>query len=116
MSTNNRRQNKSFSVKINIRESNTTSFDVLFRACDVMERIGGPGLDPYYSLIEGGRNGWLFHEMEDLFYYMQILTQGEDTATSRVVSNKIKIAQLPDLMRACGFYPTEFEVMYHLFE
>lgn len=71
---------------------------------------GGTDLEPYYCLIEGGRNGWLFAEMQDLFYYMQILHHGENTITRRQVSDYIPIEELPDLMRACGFYMSDFEV------
>lgn len=71
---------------------------------------GGVDLEPYYGLIEGGRNGWLFAEMQDLFYYMQILHHGENTITRRQVSDNIPIEELPDLMRACGYYMSEFEV------
>lgn len=49
--------------------------------------------------------------MQDLFYYMQILHQGENTVLPRVVSDQIPVSELPDLMRACGFYPSEYEVI-----
>lgn len=75
-----------------------------------MEKIGGIELYPFYCLIEGGLKGWLFKEMQDLFYYMQILHQGENTPLPRVVSDVIPVSELPDLMRAVGFYPTEYEV------
>lgn len=48
--------------------------------------------------------------MQDLFYYMQILHHGENTITRRQVSDYIPIDELPDLMRACGYYLSEFEV------
>lgn len=76
-----------------------------------MAKLGGVGLEPYYCLIDGGQDGWLYSEMKDLFYYMQILHQGENTAAPRVVSTKIPLYELSDLMCACGFYPTEFEVI-----
>lgn len=72
-------------------------------------------MDPFYCLIEGGVNGWLFSEMKDLFYYMQILHQGENTVLPRVVSDRVPLVELPDLMRACGYYPSEFEVDFFYF-
>lgn len=81
-----------------------------FRAVDNLEALGGHNLEPYYCLIEGGSTGWVFKEMQDLFYYMQILHQDENTLVQRFASDKIPCVELPDLMRACGFYPTEFEV------
>ncbi|KAF5290022.1 hypothetical protein FQR65_LT11688 [Abscondita terminalis] len=59
-------------------------------------------IEPYYSLIEGGLDGWLFKEMQDLFYYMQILHQGENTVLPRIVSDYIPVSEFPDLMRAVG--------------
>nr|XP_022914074.1 cilia- and flagella-associated protein 251-like [Onthophagus taurus] len=79
-------------------------------AVENMEIVGGKEINPYYCLIEGGSQGWLFKEMQNLFYYMQILHQGENTQLPRIVSENIALTELPDLMRACGFYPTEYEI------
>jgi hypothetical protein len=35
--------------------------------------MGGAALEPYYCLVEGGRPGWLFQEIRDLFYYIQVI-------------------------------------------
>lgn len=48
--------------------------------------------------------------MKDLFYYVQILQQGEQVCASRIVKKYININEIPELLRACGFYPTEFEI------
>ncbi|KYB25656.1 WD repeat-containing protein 66-like Protein [Tribolium castaneum] len=77
---------------------------------ETMHILGGVELQPYYCLIEGGRAGFLYQEMRDLFYYMQILQQGEQICAPRVVSNCINLGELPDLMRACGYYPSEYEI------
>ncbi|RZC43286.1 WD repeat-containing protein 66-like, partial [Asbolus verrucosus] len=77
---------------------------------ETMYQLGGEELQPFYCLIEGGCNGFLYQEMRDLFYYMQILQQGEQVCVPRVVSNRINIGELPDLMRACGYYPSEYEI------
>ncbi|XP_043250372.1 cilia- and flagella-associated protein 251-like [Colletes gigas] len=75
-----------------------------------MASLGGKSLSPYYGLIEGGRNGWLISEMKDLFYYAQILHQGENTTATRIVSEKVAIKQIPNLMRAIGYYPSNKEI------
>lgn len=91
------------------------SYYLFFSAVETFCAYGGTDLEPYYSLIQGCRNGWLFAEMQDLFYYMQILHHGENTITRRQVSDYIPIDELPDLMRACGYYLSEFEVnLLHL--
>lgn len=74
-----------------------------------MHLMGGKELEPYYCLIEGGKNGWLFQEIKDLFYYMQILEQ-DNVELPRSVTDTIKVTDLPQLVRTCGFFPTEFEV------
>lgn len=75
-----------------------------------MEKRGGIELAPFYTLIDGGMDGWLAKEMLEMFYYMQILNQGEDSQERRRITNKIQLTELPLMMRAVGFYPTEYEV------
>lgn len=59
--------------------------------------------------------GWLFQEMQDLFYYMQILHQGENSPLPRKASSKISVTELPNLMRLVGFYPTEYAVRIYIY-
>ncbi|KZC04530.1 WD repeat-containing protein 66 [Dufourea novaeangliae] len=80
------------------------------RSVDILAHQGGNGLSPYYCLLEGGRDGWLIHEMKDLFYYAQILHQGENTTATRIVSDKVSAKQIPNLMRAVGFYPSNEDI------
>ncbi|KAK9722521.1 WD domain, G-beta repeat [Popillia japonica] len=85
-------------------------WEINTEAVENLIKVGGKELEPFYCLIEGGANGWLFTEMQNLFYYMQILHQGENSQLPRNVSDCIALTEVPDLMRACGFYPTEYEV------
>ncbi len=48
--------------------------------------------------------------MEEYFYYCQLQNQDIDTMETRLVSTRIPLADVPFLMRALGFYPTEQEV------
>ncbi|CAG9864831.1 unnamed protein product [Phyllotreta striolata] len=79
------------------------------KSVEIMKCLGGKELDPFYCLIEGGYHGWLFHEIKDLFYYMQILQQ-ENIDLPRRVSDSISISEIPDLFRTIGFYPSDFEL------
>merc|ERR1711991_86864 len=54
--------------------------------------------------------GPFYEDMKDYFYYAQILTQGENTTAERDVGDYVHVDRLPDIMRALGFYPTEFQV------
>lgn len=75
-----------------------------------MAQLGEEGLSPFYCLIEGGEKGWLANEMKDMFYYAQILHQEENTTVPRIISNTVVVEQIPNLMRAIGYYPTNKEV------
>lgn len=81
------------------------------RSVDIMAQLGGEGLSPFYCLIEGGKNGWLMNEMEDLFRYAQILRRGEYTTAVEVASDTVGVEQIPNLMRAVGYFPTNKEVV-----
>ncbi|PAA87973.1 hypothetical protein BOX15_Mlig030593g1, partial [Macrostomum lignano] len=77
---------------------------------DAQSKLGGPDLIPFYSLLEGGREGELFKELEDYFYYAQLRAQGIDSMETRWVSERIPIAEIPFVMRGLGFYPSEQEI------
>ncbi|XP_017757686.1 PREDICTED: WD repeat-containing protein 66-like [Eufriesea mexicana] len=80
------------------------------RSVEVLAHLGGRGIAPYYCLLEGGRNGWLINEMKDMFYYAQILHQGENMTGPRVLSETVSTKEIPNLMRAVGYYPSNEEI------
>ena len=43
-----------------------------FSALEAQVKLGGENLLPFYGLLDGGREGELFKELEDFFYYAQI--------------------------------------------
>jgi hypothetical protein len=91
---------------------------------------GDDGLEPYFTMLPGGKSGWLMREMQEMFFYLQILAAGVDSAQEKQVGGPqfannlsmienllpiqieqfINIADAPDFMRGLGFYPTEFQV------
>ncbi|XP_018056834.1 PREDICTED: WD repeat-containing protein 66-like [Atta colombica] len=83
---------------------------IKLKSVDIMARLGGKGLSPFYCLIKGGKKGWLANEMKDLFYYAQILHQGENTTAARIISDTVVVEQIPNLMRAIGYFPTNKEI------
>lgn len=88
---------------------------LVIRSVDVLAQLGGEGLAPYYCLIDGGEKGWLINEIKDLFYYAQILHQGENVVAPRVISDTVSTKEVPNLMRAVGYYPSNEEVIILFF-
>ncbi|XP_067861898.1 cilia- and flagella-associated protein 251 isoform X2 [Heptranchias perlo] len=79
-------------------------------AHEAVSALGGEALIPFYGLLEGGRDGELFREMEDYFYYSLLRYQHVGTMETREVSTHIPLQEIPFVMRALGFYPTEKEI------
>lgn len=98
-----------------IASFNTKIKMIFLRSVDLMAQLGGEGLSPFHCLIEGDNKLWLINEMKYLFYYVQILHQNENTTAARIVSDTVAIEQIPNLMRAIGYFPTIKEVflMYY---
>ena len=42
------------------------------RALEAVSLLGGKDLQPFYAMLEGGRDGEFFTELEEYFYYAQI--------------------------------------------
>lgn len=64
---------------------------------------------PFFALLEGGEGGELHSDIIDYFYYCQLRQIGEDTMEQRELVNKITLEDIPAIMRAVGFYPSEEE-------
>ncbi len=52
---------------------------VIIRALEASSLLGGENLQPFYAMLDGGRDGEFFNELEEYFYYAQIRRQGEIT-------------------------------------
>lgn len=71
---------------------------------------GGTGLAPFCYLLPGGKNGWLFQELLDMFYYLQILSVGIESLDERKISETINVTEIADFMRSVNFFPSDFEI------
>ncbi|XP_056602042.1 cilia- and flagella-associated protein 251 isoform X4 [Triplophysa dalaica] len=85
------------------------SWELSLSSLEALAALGGKDIMPFYSLLEGGREGQLFKEMEEYFYYCQLQNQDINTMETRLVSTRIPLSDIPFLMRTLNFYPTEQE-------
>ena len=72
--------------------------------------MGGENIEPFVNLIEGGREGQTYQDMKDFFYYAMIRSKDENTTKTRKLDGTVPLEELPNLMRAMGYYPTEMEI------
>jgi len=58
-----------------------------YNATPLLEALqnGGKGNDPFLSLLEGGREGLMYQEMVNFFYYAQIKSKDENTTKVRII-------------------------------
>ena len=77
---------------------------------DERDEDAGLSIKNFYELLEGGEGGPIHSDIKDYFYYCQLRTQGEDAMEKREITGKIPVTEVPSLVRAVGFYPSEEEV------
>ncbi|KFP12701.1 WD repeat-containing protein 66, partial [Egretta garzetta] len=92
------------------KDRTVMKWEVNLNALDAAASLGGEDLIPFYSLLDGGREGEFFRELEDYFYYAQLCSHGIDTLETRQVSTHIPLEEIPSVMRAMGFYPSEEKI------
>ena len=76
---------------------------------DKQVATGGQGYEPFVQMLEGGKDGVLYRQMEDLFYFSQIKTQGIKTQKQRVAGNSVAISEVPYIFQTLGFFPSEYD-------
>ncbi|CAO2629599.1 Cilia- and flagella-associated protein 251 [Lemmus lemmus] len=92
------------------QDCSVVQWEINLSALEAAVSLGGEDLTPFYGLVSGGREGKFYRELEDYFYYSQIRSQGIDTMETRQVSEHICLSELPFVMRAIGFYPSEEKI------
>ncbi|XP_063081650.1 cilia- and flagella-associated protein 251 isoform X2 [Cavia porcellus] len=91
-------------------DHSVVQWTIKLSALEAAVSLGGEDLTPFYGLVPGGREGKFYRELEDYFFYSQIRSQGIDTMETRKVSDHICLAEVPFVMRAIGFYPSEEKI------
>uniref|UniRef100_A0A673V3R5 Cilia- and flagella-associated protein 251 n=1 Tax=Suricata suricatta TaxID=37032 RepID=A0A673V3R5_SURSU len=92
------------------QDRSVVQWEINLSALEAAVSLGGEDLTPFYGLVAGGREGKFYRELEDYFYYSQLRRQGIDTMETRKVSEHICLSELPFVMRAIGFYPSEEKI------
>ncbi|XP_057383364.1 cilia- and flagella-associated protein 251 [Balaenoptera acutorostrata] len=92
------------------QDRTVVQWEINLSALEAAVSLGGEDLTPFYGLVSGGREGKFYRELEDYFYYSQLRSQGIDTMETRKVSEHICLSELPFVMRAIGFYPSEEKI------
>lgn len=92
------------------QDLSVVQWEVNLSALEAAVSLGGEDLIPFYGLVSGGREGKFYRELEDYFYYSQLRSQGIDTMEARKVSEHICLSEVPFVMRAIGFYPSEEKI------
>jgi WD40 repeat protein/Ca2+-binding EF-hand superfamily protein len=70
-----------------------------------------PGIEPYLKLLgEGEAGGETYEELRDYFCYSQLRAKGEASTDKRKVTGRVSLTELPNLMRALGFYPSQKQI------
>ena len=60
-------------------------WEVKAEALQATATLGGAGLEPFYQLLEGGKEGPIAQQMEEFFYYSQMRNQSVATTEHRKV-------------------------------
>ncbi|KAI8838713.1 WD40-repeat-containing domain protein [Chytriomyces cf. hyalinus JEL632] len=82
-------------------------------ALEAQIALGGKDLEPFLDMLDetgAGESSPFYKEMEDYFYYAQLRSQGEDAATTRLIQDTVNISEIPAIMQAMGFYPSENDI------
>ncbi|GBG67926.1 hypothetical protein CBR_g1046 [Chara braunii] len=93
---------------IKLWKINTAAFEQLLEL-----KENSPGkFGMLLSSVGGGlmNEAQILQEIRDYFYCTQIRSQGEETTADRNITGLVKVSDIPDLMRALGYYPSDAEI------
>uniref|UniRef100_A0A182W7R6 Cilia- and flagella-associated protein 251 n=1 Tax=Anopheles minimus TaxID=112268 RepID=A0A182W7R6_9DIPT len=73
-------------------------------------RHAGTGLDPFCTLLPGGKRGCYVREILSLFFYNQISPKNSDGDAELTLRDAMNVQDVPNYMRSIGYHMTEYEV------
>ncbi|XP_053673780.1 cilia- and flagella-associated protein 251-like [Anopheles nili] len=69
----------------------------------------GNGLDPFCTLLPGGKKGCYVREILSLFFYNQISPKNSDGDAELTLRDAMDTRDVPNYMRSIGFHMSEYE-------
>jgi len=103
-----------FSLAANSNSNNSHSclqaWEISKESLQAQHALCPEGIEPYISLMDQGRVGKTFNDLKTYFYYASLLHQGIQTSENRKIKESLPLKYLPDILRACGLFPSEKEV------
>ena len=85
-------------------------WDVRTEVLDKQAAAGGLAYEPFIQMLEGGKDGALYRQLEDLFYFSQVKTQGVKTQKPRITGDTVAISEVPYIFQSVGFFPSDFDI------
>lgn len=79
---------------------------------DAVQTSYEKGNDPHLQLLEGGKDGLMYQEMVNFFYYTQIKSKEENTTRSRTLGEYVDKTFIHGLMASMGYYPSHMDIGY----
>ncbi|KAJ1548616.1 Cilia- and flagella-associated protein 251, partial [Cladochytrium tenue] len=79
-------------------------------ALEAQIALGGAGIEPFLAMLDPsglGADSPFYREMEDYFYYAQLRSQGEDAMSTRQIQDTLAVSEVPSVIQAMGYYPSE---------
>uniref|UniRef100_A0A8W7PFP9 Cilia- and flagella-associated protein 251 n=1 Tax=Anopheles coluzzii TaxID=1518534 RepID=A0A8W7PFP9_ANOCL len=69
----------------------------------------GTGLDPFCTLLPGGKRGCYVREILSLFFYNQISPKNSDGDAELTLRDAMNVQDVPNYLRSIGFHMSEYE-------
>eukprot|EP00117_Sycon_ciliatum_P049450 scpid14290/ scgid35050/ WD repeat-containing protein 66 len=92
-------------------DASIVMYKVNRQVIDKIVEAGGEGITPFYHCLPGqSRDTAWFERLSDYFYLTQIKVQRLDTQETLKIGRNIPSSEVPGILRAMGFYPTEYQI------
>lgn len=85
-------------------------WEICKTSLEAQHALSPDGIEPFISLMDQGRTGQIFNHLKTHFYSASVQHQGIQTSENRKIKESLPLKYLPNILRACGLYPSEKEI------